>query len=204
MPSFSAVCQRILSYPETQGRMLVGGLLAMVPLVNLVSMGYLVQYARNVRSGRLELPPWAGTSLQSLLRDGVLFFFVALIWTGLPALLGSAVTVVLLRVVDFLFSWFPLVHSLASTVSWMPFILSLAAGVPLTVCAVLRSVDSDRFDAALEFGEILHAVNSRAGMLAVPTLAAYGIIAIGWPLYGFAFFIPVLLLLAYYGLALDS
>ena len=82
--------------------------------------------------------------------------------------------------------------------------LAMAVAVPLTLLAVLRLADSGSLAQAFEFGEILHSLRNRLAMIAVPTLAAFGIAGVLWPLCGFAFFIASLLLLAYYALAFEG
>lgn len=202
MPSFSAVCQRILNGPDSRLRLLTGGLLSMVPIANILALGYLVQYGRRILGGRPDLPPWR--DLASLARDGLVGLLLQLVWVGVPAVLGAAVMIVLREVFAFLLFWTPPFHAVAQTIAWLPLVLSVAVGVPLSILSLLRYSATGSIPKALDLRAIPAALRDHMGVLLVPTLACYGIVAIAWPLYGFAFFIAMTLLVAYYSLAVEG
>ncbi len=186
MPSFEDLCRKLFCSPEAGKRLLLGGLLMFVPILNLFSMGYLYRFAMNFReTGRLELPPWEDWG--ELFICGLLFFCMLVVFFMIPIFLGWVLMNILL------------VLSLG--------ILGFLAIIPLSIGAVfaptffLSALYDFQKDPGLPallnwksiFGRILNLWPS----LLLPTLLYAGVLSLGMPLFGFAFFIGFILLIVY-------
>jgi len=61
-------------------KILIGGLVALIPIVNFAAIGYLVQIIRNVRDGQtLPLPEW--DQFGRYFMDGLWVFLILLVWS---------------------------------------------------------------------------------------------------------------------------
>lgn len=192
MASFAAVCQRILALPHFTSRALTGGLISFIPIVNILALGYLLQFARRLRHGHLSLPAWENWGI--LIRDGLIALLIYLVWAGIPMLLGFAISVVLSKIFGFIGLGF---------LGWAPFTATAAAGLPLSVMALLRYAKMGELADAFDITSIVYSVRDNLPLLAVPTLACFGIFAIGWPVYGLASFVGLLLIIAHYAVVLE-
>lgn len=60
-------------------KILIGGIVAIIPIVNFAALGYLVQVVRNVRDGQsLPLPEW--DQFGQYFMDGLWLFLIFLVW----------------------------------------------------------------------------------------------------------------------------
>ncbi|MFP6894328.1 MAG: hypothetical protein VCA18_11290, partial [Opitutales bacterium] len=67
MPSFEALCARLFGQAGWMPKVLWGGALTFVPVVNFLPLGYLMEYTlRLSRTGDGELPDWKDFSLLEL------------------------------------------------------------------------------------------------------------------------------------------
>lgn len=182
-PIFEEVFARLTRQPAVGMKLLIGGLLAFVPLLNILAFGYLYRFARGVRrSGQLSLPEWR--DWQGLFYDGLRFGAVWLAYWLLPlliaALLGQVLTALHLDVLAYLL--------FTSTL--------LCASV--VFCAALY-----RFQTRQDYGDLLDlplifTMSLRGtACFAVPSILVLGIVALTLPLYGFAFFAGFVLMIAY-------
>ena len=61
-------------------KILIGGVVGFIPIVNFASIGYMVQIIRNVRDGQaLPLPEW--DEFGKLFMDGLWVFLIFLVWS---------------------------------------------------------------------------------------------------------------------------
>ena len=93
MPSLEAVCGRLFGKPGWVPKALVGGLLSFVPFLNLLALGFLMEYGHRLRSrGTWELPDWREVNLPELLTEGFRGFVLLLGYIGIPLLAGWLVS----------------------------------------------------------------------------------------------------------------
>jgi hypothetical protein len=61
-------------------KILIGGVVAIIPIVNFAAMGYVIQIIRNVRAGQaVPLPEW--DQFGQYFMDGLWIFLIFLIWS---------------------------------------------------------------------------------------------------------------------------
>ena len=89
MPSLEAVCGRLFGRPGWIPKALWGGLLSFVPILNLLALGYLIEYTQRLRRlGEWELPDWRDQNFPVLFGEGIRAFLVFIAYAGVPLLAG--------------------------------------------------------------------------------------------------------------------
>lgn len=166
--------------------LLIGGLLAYVPIINLLLLGYYGQWIRQlVRGEGMELPDWA--DWRQLVRETLVVLIPVLVWGFLPTVLALILVWALAGILAFLHLGF-----FAVTVAWLPMALALMF-VPVAVSlSLIRLYSGDSLRPALDPAAILHGVLDRFRDCLFPLFQYYGILVLGWPLIGFAAFLAVL------------
>lgn len=158
MPTIEQVSKRVFSDNNWLKKCAIGGLLSLVPVVNILAMGYLYQLFLRGRSGReIDLPEWE--DFKNLFLDGLRLLVVGLIFAGLPIALGTVLA-------EF---------TIDSDLARLPLIPILFLAGPLTGAALyLYSVKQDVGDcfSAEALGVMLRKTLAR---YAVPTLAYLGL-----------------------------
>lgn len=186
-PIFEEVFSRMLSLPGFWLKILVGGLLSFVPVVNFFAFGYLLRLSKGVRrTGRVALPDWDDWS--GLFIDGLKFAVVWLAYWLLPLLLACAISSLIGAVG---------LGALSLLVFTLVFLL-----VPILFSAALyrynrRNDLQDLLDVVL----IIRMSYGAFPGLIIPALTFAGICAVAAPLYGFALFFGFIVLVAHTTLA---
>lgn len=182
-PIFEEVFSRILGLPGFWLKVLVGGLLSFVPVVNFFAFGYLLRLSQNVRrSGRLALPEWDNWS--GLFIDGLKFTVVWVAYWLLPILLAWAMSLVIGMIGLGALSY--LLLSLVCLLSPIPF-----------GAALYRYSRRADFKDLLDVPLIIRMSYGALPRLIIPALALAGIFAVAAPLYGVAFFFGFTVLIAH-------
>jgi hypothetical protein len=182
-PIFEEVFNRLLKLPGFWGKILIGGLLSFVPIVNLFAFGYLYRLSRAVRkSGEPVMPAWQ--DWPGLFQDGLRF---AVVWLGywlLPTLLASGITWLMTRIgLSALTNVFLLTVVLLSTV--------------LFSSALYRYNMRKDFKDLLDLALIFRMTWMELPRLVLPACVFLGIVVLLLPFYGFAFFGGFVLLITY-------
>ena len=186
-PIFEEVFSQLARQSDFWLKLLIGGLLSFIPVVNFFAFGYLYRFSLKVRrSGQLALPEWS--DWPGLFTDGLKFAVVWLTYWLLPLLIASAVSAGL--------------SALGLGALSYLLLSSLLFVSPLLFCSALyrlqmRSDFKDLLDVPL----IIRITYHHFPRLMVPALAFLGICALGLPLYGCALFSGFLLLIAHTGLS---
>ncbi len=181
-PIFEQVLIRLIQQPHFRLKLLIGAGLCFIPVVNLFAFGYLYRFSAQLRrTGQLRLPEWHDWS--GLFIDGVKFTLVWLVYWLLPLVLTGALSLVLLA-----WGLGALAYLLMS---------AMFALVSMLFCTALyrlqmRSEYADLLDLPLIAGMTYQ---KRIDFL-VPVLVFGGICVFMLPIYGFALFGGLLLLLA--------
>lgn len=177
----------MLGLPGFWLKVLVGGLLSFVPVVNFFAFGYLLRLSQGVkRSGRVNPPDWDDWA--GLFIDGLKFTVVWLGYWLLPIFLAWAISAVIGLIGLDALSY--LVVSLAFLVA--PILFS---------AALYRYNRREDFKDLLDIPLIIRMSYGAFPRLIVPALAFVGIFGVAAPLYGFAFFFGFVVLIAYTALS---
>lgn len=186
-PKFDSVLLVILQKPGIWQKLLIGGLLSFIPVINLLAFGYLMRVCRECRrQGVVLLPEW--TDWKGLFRNGLRFALVWLFYWLLPIyavfLLGGLLELVGLGLLR------PALQ-IAGLIAGSVF---LCAGLyRFQRHATLRENVQDLLEVFL----ILRMARGLFPSVLVAVLAAVGLAAIFWPFYGLAFFFSLLPLIVY-------
>lgn len=182
-PIFEEVFTQLIKLPGFWLKVLIGGLLSFIPIVNIFAFGYLYRMSLSVRqSGQPVLPEWK--DCPGLFTDGVKFSVVWLVYWLLPILLVI------------LFGWlmtFVGLDALTNLVMWVVFLFSTVLFSSALYRYNRRKNFKDLFDMLL----ILRMTWKELPRMIVPALVFLGIFVLSLPFYGFALFAGFLLLLTY-------
>ena len=182
-PIFEEVSMHLFRQPGVALKILIGGVLSFIPILNFFAFGYLYRVSLQLRnSGQLVLPEWA--DWQGLFIDGIKFGVVWLAYWLVPLLVSGlllgAFSAIGLAAIGMLF-----------------------VSVAVIAASVLFAAALYRFQIRGELRELLEVV--LIGRMAcmywqrfvLPVLALTGLIALGLPLYGLAFFAAFLTFIIY-------
>ena len=164
-------------------KVLVGGVLSFVPVVNLFAFGYLLRLNKGIRqSGRIALPEW--TDWGGLFMDGLKFAVVWLVYWLVPLLLAYAVASLVGMVGMGILAY------MVVTISF------LLAPILFSSALYRYSMRSD-FKDLLDLGLIVRMSYGVFPHLIIPALAFVGIFALAAPLYGIAIFLGFAVLITH-------
>lgn len=181
MPSVEKICARQWEDPDFRRKWLVGGLLASIPFVNLLYLGWMLRYARNLRSdGEVTLPEWEDWA--ELFLDGLRMAGLKAIYVGIPVLVGGLVTW-LLRAVFFLVG----LDFFALTLAFVPLMVGTWLGLSAWMVGIHAFLRRGQWQDLLAWQKMARLWVRSLPTLAVPTFALCGLFFVGWPLLGFAF-----------------
>jgi hypothetical protein len=182
-PIFEQVFAQLIHQPHLGRKLLIGGGLSFVPIVNLFAFGYLYRFAAQLRrTGQLQFPEWEDWS--GLFSDGVKF---AVAWLGywlLPVLLGWGLSKGFLAL------------GLAAMAYLLMSAIFLAASV-LFCAALYRLQMRSNYKDLLDLPLIARMSYMKIADFVIPLLVFAGVCACVAPLYGFALFAGFLLLISY-------
>ena len=188
MPSLEAVCGKLFGHPGWVSKVIWGGALSFIPILNLFSLGYLLKYTFQLRQNRdWDLPEWNEMEPIPLLSGGLQVFLLLLAYSGCPILIGWLVSILL----DLLTFGF------LGIVTFVP----LAAGAFIAPFLFLSSmhvfVRDGLYSDAWKVKFVIEVARAMSPQLILPVIAFWGIILLALPLYGFSFFLGTWVLLAY-------
>ncbi len=174
MPTIEQVTKRLFSDKNWLKKCLIGGLLALLPIL---SFGYLYKiFESGKRGAAFELPEW--NEFQKLALDGVKFLLILIVFVVLPVALCEWILEVLGRA------------SSIFRILWIP--LTLLEGPVFCVALYFFSVRG-KFKDCFNFSAYEVLLRKGAFEYAVPTLAFCGLLAVVlltqlWVLMPFVFF----------------
>lgn len=188
MPSLEEVCIKLLGRPGWAPKVLVGGALSFIPLLNFIPLGYLLEYTIRLRhKGVWDLPDWQNVPPLILFKSGFRFFVLLLAYAGCPIMIGCLITTLLDGVT----------FGILGIVSYFPVAIGAFVGPFLFLAAIHAYLADGLFADAFKFNLISGIVKNMALKLVLPVIAFWGIILLALPLYGFSFFLGTWILLAY-------
>lgn len=191
MPSVETICTRQWNDPEFRKKWLVGGLIASIPVVNLLFAGYVLRYMRDLRAGRdLALPQWDDWG--DLLLDGLRLVGLKLIYLAVPVVVGAFLSWVLSGL--FAFFGMPL---FASTLALLPVTVAILGGWLLWMAGIQQWLKREDWTDLLDWQKTFRLAIRMAPALIYPGLAFWGLLVLGWPLLGFIIFLGFMPAVAY-------
>jgi len=186
MASIDRVSERIFRQNGVWIRLLIGGGLVLSIIGLPVAFGYLFAFAFNLqRDPEAELPPWE--NWPQLFIVGLHALAVFLAWFCLPV--GAAMLLATL------FSQVP--GGVLGIVGWLAVGSGSVASLAVFASALCHYQREQRWSALLEFERLFHPLESTWKTLVIPGLAWVGLMAVGYSLLPFAFFLGTLVFLAY-------
>lgn len=189
-PIFEEVFTRLIKLPGFWVKLLIGGLLSFVPIVNLFAFGYLYRLSRAVRkSGEPMLPTWS--DWPGLFQDGLRFAVVWLTYWLLPVLLAALIT------------WLLAMISLGALTNFV-FLTTVLLSTVLFNSALYRYNMRKDFKDLLDVSLILRMTWMELPRLIVPAFVFLGLFVLLLPFYGFALFGGFLMLITYTSLRYRS
>jgi len=206
MPSFEEVCKKVFTDDGFALKALIGGALGFVPLLHLFVFGYFVSFAREIReTEQLRLPDWRREfrRWERLALEGLVFFIVfAIIFTVL-FMTGSCLYFVQRLALPLLsgFGIFSVnmafVRSAFDYLAYMPFALAFLLTPAVAVAALNVYLRNNDFNDYLRLDLILRLLRGGWARLVLPSFAFMGLMLLGAPLLGFAFFLGFAPIMAY-------
>lgn len=181
------IIEKIRKDRECLQKILIGGLLMFIPIVNIFAIGYLYRYARQiVKTRKMSLPAWDAWG--KLFIDGLIFLGITVVFGVLPLLIGWVLSEgVRLITFDYL-RWFPL----------FPVSIAIVVAPSLVLLGAFSLLKGEGIR-----GLFTNTVNYFRLFLkfwlplTIGNVAYVGFCIIGLPLYGFVYFIGLLLLIPY-------
>ncbi len=151
-------------------KILIGGLLSIVPIVNFIPIGYFLDALNNIIDGQeLPLPEW---NLGEQFMKGLILFVASLIYS-IPIILVLIVMVVVLAIGGSLEG--DTGEGLVAVCIPASYCLMFLFGLLIAVimpAAVIKYVDTGQFGAFFRFGEIFGLITSNLGSYIVALLLA--------------------------------
>ena len=186
-PVFEEIFMRLLRQPRIVTSVVIGSVLAFIPIANLFAFGYLYRFAVIIRrSSVLSLPEWS--DWQGLFFDGLRFAVIWLAFWFMPVALGWLVAAGF--------------NQVGLSVIAYPLLSMVFVVASLLFCAALYRFQSHGdFTDLRDVSLILRMATFDWKSYIVPALVALGIIAFAKPLYGVVFFAGFLILIAYTSLS---
>jgi len=167
---------------------LLGGALCFVPVINLFAFGYLVEYAFRLRATReFDLPEWDSFGWGDLFLRGLFFAAIFLGTFALPLFFGWMLSLMLNM----------MTLGLLGYLSYFPLGLMGFVAPALFLSSLHLYVKDGLFADAWHLRDLLQLAVAAIRQMIIPSLAFWGLMALAWPVYGFAFFLGSWVLIAY-------
>lgn len=188
MATIRDIGERIFKGPQALSKLLIGGLLPWTIIGIPWVFGYFFVYAWQLRQGGAQadvaLPAWG--KWKSLYRIGLESFFIALVWWFIPLLLLCGVSLLLRSISDLL--W-PVAHIIKMA--------AIIAGPAFYLSALSLYQQEKDWKAVRNAQAVLAPLAKNWPGLVVPGLVWLGLLTLALPLLPWAFFLGILLWIAF-------
>lgn len=193
MPSLETICRQFFHGKPWAAKILLGGALLIVPVVNFVALGYLFRMAYSLRHGETdagELPEW--DDWKNLFILGLRFIGVFLLFGGVPILLGLIGSWLFFQIISGIFGgWFV-------WIAMLPLSVALFIAVPLSAAALYRFMGTMSFRSLWPADSVINLLLATKARLLLPTFSLIGFCYVLTPILPFAVFLGFALILQYY------
>jgi hypothetical protein len=158
-------------------KILIGGVVGIIPIVNFAAIGYMIQIIRNVRDGQaLPLPEW--DEFGKYFVDGLWIFLIFLVWS-IPIILVACLqgigTAVLAEASEDAANAFGVISACFSCVIvlWAVVIAAVSPAI------LVRYTEIGEFMAGFQFSELLNIIRANVGnyIIAILLIWVAGLIA---------------------------
>lgn len=174
-------------------KIIIGGLLCFIPILNIFAFGLLYRFAKQIkRTKRYNLPEW--DKWPQLFIEGLYFLLLGFIFMLFPLLIGLSLSKFLLS----------LTGGFLGFLAYTPFSIATILSPALMVSALFHFQPSKDWQHMLDFVSLFKGLKRLWPRLVVPSFFSLGIVLVGSPLYGFAFFLAFSFMIYYYGFLIRS
>ncbi|PWU04977.1 MAG: hypothetical protein C5B43_03920 [Verrucomicrobia bacterium] len=175
-------------------KILIGGILMFIPIINFFALGYLYRYAATILStGKLKLPDWEDWG--KLFIEGLIFLGILFLYAFVPLLAAWLLYIFIAKITLGYLAWFPL----------FPVSIVLVIAPSLVLVGIFSIIKGKKADSLfLKFGKNLNQFFKFWKFLLIGNLSFLGLQFVGLPIYGLAFFIGFLFLIPYTIAVLNS
>lgn len=185
MPTIEKLLYAIRQDPEYRRKCLIGGLIASIPVINLLIFPYVSRYMAKLNAGDgYYLPEWKVSGLLS--RESLPGLIAGILYLIVPLMIAGFVTWIFAGIFNAL--GLPL---FASTVAWFPFMVVLLLAVPVWLTSLWQYHECGELNALWEATAIVRLTLGELRKLLPASLMFLGVIAVGWPLFGFIIFLGI-------------
>ena len=193
MLTIEEIAKRIAGPGGAAGRFLVGGLLAFVPIINVVSLGYLYRVMMLFKDdGSMKLPPW--DRYQVLLIESMRCLILWFLFFALPI----AVTLLLALLLHLVLPEF------AAPAAWMIAASGFLKAPVLFTSALYIFQRTGDWKSLKQLPTLILKLRPWALQIIVPVTAFWGLLVLCLPLYGFVLFGGAIVLLIYLSQIIDA
>jgi len=187
MPSLEQVCKRLFSDSSWYLKVLVGGILMIVPVAHFWAFGYLYAMVEQARRGEsLEFPEWGD-------------------WRRLFTNEAAAiVTFLVLGVAPILITWllvWPLQFFHYGVFIYLPMVPAVMLSGPLTVAGIYQYQKHEEFRDAFRLPILAAMLRSTKAYFWVPTFALIGFLVACYPFMTFTVFVGFAASWTYYAVS---
>ena len=188
MPSLEAVCGRLFGRPGWIPKVIWGGALCFIPVINLFAFGYLLEYARQIRhSSDWDLPDWNQHQFSTLFLNGFRFFLLILAFVGCPLLVGYLLSMLILG----------MSFGMLGIIAYFPLAAAGFAGLFLFLSALNIYLEDGIFSESFRIQPTYQSALSLWPRLAISVIAFWGIFLLALPVYGLSLFLGLWVLIAH-------
>lgn len=188
------IIEKIQQDPKWIQKILIGGLMMIIAIVNLFALGYLYRFASSIHStGRIKLPSWDNWGQMFL--QGLIFLGVIFLYGFVPLLIGWVLYLIITMITFGFLGWF----------AFLPLSIIAVIVPSLTIVGVLSIIDGGNVESLfLKIGDHFKTLCKCWKSLLIANLTFIGLQFLGLPLFGFAFFVGFLFLIPYTLFVLSS
>ncbi len=148
-------------------KVLIGGIVAIIPIVNFAAIGYLVQIIRNVRDGHpLPLPEW--DQFGAYFMDGLWIFLIILVYL-IPLILLACIQGIGTAALSSNKDAESALTIVSSCFSCLMAVWGLLVGA-LSPAVLIRYAEVGEFMAGFRFGEIFSVITANIGSYVIVLL----------------------------------
>lgn len=166
-------------------KILIGGIVSLVPIVNFAAMGYVVEVIRNVRDGRpTPLPEW--DQFGQMWMSGLWLFVIFLVYS-IPIIILACISGIATAALGTALEGASAdavggaMGIISICLSFLMGLWGLVIGV-LSPAIVIRFAETGQFNSAFQFGEVLNVVKANVGSYVIVLILLWVAIYIISPL----------------------
>ena len=189
MPTLDKTIDNVLEENNHLQKLLIGGILMFIPIVNIFALGYIFRAGTNMlrNSGKFSLPEW--NNWPALFIDGLKLVVISILYAGVPMALAWVISIFLNTIT----------MKMLGPIPFFPISIAFLIVPALKYAALYHFQKTGSWESLLDLKEIANLITTPYKRhLAIPSIALVGLFFIGAPLFGLAFFLGMLLILPYY------